>query len=295
MRITEAFNVYRVQMSNDNCSPKTYRNYQSTLNSFLFHVGDVEVEYLGVEHIALWKDKLRENGNKASSINADLGKIRKIFAYLDDQGFKVMPYTRIKFEKKVPTERNWLQPHEMQLMIEGAKNPRDKAILALLTGTACRISEILNLDREDIESALYLPQYGLYEISVCGKGDRRNQEKNREVQFNAAVKGYVDDYLSERTDRFRPLFISAQNSRITVSRVEQIVHKISREVGLDKVVTPHILRHSKISDLLNNQAPMQDVKNFAGHSSVMTTVNIYGHVNPDHKRKMVARYSTPVI
>lgn len=295
MKISEAYTVYKVQMANDNCSAKTYRNYESTLNSFLRHVGDIDIEYLWVEHVALWKEQLRSNGNKPSSINADLGKLRKILGYLDDNGFKVMPYTKVKFEKRVPVERAWLEPHEMQKFLDAAKNPRDKAIAALIIGTACRVSEVLNLDREDFERAKFLPEYNLYEMSVCGKGDRRNQEKNREVQYHPRVKKYVDDYLATRSDRYRPLFISLQNSRITVSRVEQVMHQMSRDAGLEKVVTPHIIRHSKISDFLNNGAEMQDVRQYAGHSSIMTTVNIYGHVNQDHKRRMVAKYSTPVV
>lgn len=294
MRITDAYSVYKIEMANADFSPKTYRNYNSMINSILRHVGDIEIEYLGIEHVALWKERLRLNGNKASAINTDLGRLRMILKYLGENGFKVIDHNKLKFDKQTPVERQWLEPKEMQRLIDTATNPRDKAIVALLTGSACRISEVLNLDREDLESATYVPEYNLYEVSVCGKGDRKHQEKNRDVQFDATVKRYVDDYLDTRTDRFRPLFISQQNSRITVSRVEQIVHDLSRKAGLEKVVTPHILRHSKISDLLNNGAEMQDVRNYAGHASIMTTVNIYGHVNQNHKRKMVAQFSTPV-
>lgn len=281
-------------MHNEDCSEKTFRNYDSMMASFSRSVGDIPIELVSLDHIIIWKRYMQQKGNKPSSINSDLGRFRKMLRYLEDAGLGVMSPSKIKFNKRKPEERTWLEPDEMQALIKHAPNDRDRAIIALLVATGCRISEILNLDRSDIENATYADD-GLYEIWVKGKGDRRNQEKHRVAYFPPSVMAYLETYLEDRTDRFKPLFLSGQNSRITVSRVEQIVHDVTNRAGLDKRVTPHTLRHSRISDLLNNGAPMQDVQNLAGHSSVSTTVNIYGHVNEKHKREVFTKYSTPVL
>src|SRR5690606_18641400 len=85
-------------------------------------------------------------------------------------------------------------------------------------------------------------------------------------------------------DKIPALFISGQYRRITVSRVEQILHVLSAYAGLEKIVTPHVFRHSAITDYISNGAPMGIVSRLAGHASIKTTLDIYTHVTDDTLR-----------
>jgi site-specific recombinase XerD len=183
--------------------------------------------------------------------------------------------------------RTFLEPFEIELLIAAATNPRDKAIIACTFLSGCRISEILNLDRTDFSK--YIDNEGRQAVMVRGKNG-----KYRDVLFNETARMYLENYFETRHDSYRELFISGQNRRITVSRVEQIIHECSRRAGLEKRVTPHILRHSFATDLLNNEASLYEVSKSMGHANISTTANIYAHFDTMNMKKVIAKHQSRI-
>lgn len=280
MVISEAFMLYEQHVIQlQGLKPKTSQNYRTALMSFIRAIGDVPVELITLDSIVLWNMDMQRRGQQDTTIKGNLIKFRSVMNFLHSRGIKVVDTRDIdmpKLRKKKPV---WLDYEEVKDIVEAAKNPRDKAMLSLLFSTGCRISEMLNLNVEDVRES--------NEPMVCGKGD-----KYRPVYIDCHAREYLDAYLLTRKDNFKPLFLSGQRARITVSRVEQIVHECSMRAGIEKRVTPHTFRHSNITDYMKNGAPMAYVQKMAGHANIKTTIDIYSHLQNEDIKSIKRYHST---
>lgn len=289
MKISEAYDLYKLHVIRDRgMKPATEENYKGAVKSLTDLVGDLFVEYLGIDHIFLWKQDMRDRGLQATSINTNLAKIRQILKFMKENEVRVLDYTKITRVKEVQRPHTVVTPQEVRLLMEHTKNVRDKALIAIYYGTGCRLSEILNLDKEAFINAEEVG-VGIYKIWVCGKGD-----KYRPVNFTERTKAYVDDYLETRHDYFKPLFMSNQNNRLGKSAVERMIHDVTRRAGLDKKVTPHVFRHSYTTDMAGNGAPIASISKLLGHKNTSTTLNIYTHIDSVQSENAFANHHTDV-
>ena len=157
------------------------------------------------------------------------------------------------------------------------KSLRDCAILELLFSTGLRVSELASLSRDiDLKRD---------ELSVRGKGD-----KVRVVFLSSRAKDILQRYLLKRVDIDDALFIrlgrnmSKDDSlRLTPRSIERIVKYYAVKAGITKIVTPHIIRHSFATDLLQNGADLRSVQALLGHANIATT-QVYTHVTDKHLR-----------
>lgn len=154
---------------------------------------------------------------------------------------------------------------------------RDRAIMELLFSTGLRVSELCALDR-DID-------LGREEMSVRGKGD-----KVRVVFISDEAKKAVKAYLDKRGDIEEALFIGSgkgfgnkEGGRLTPRSVERIIKRYATKAGITKKVTPHVIRHSFATDLLENGADLRSVQALLGHANI-TTTQVYTHVTDKHLR-----------
>ena len=166
---------------------------------------------------------------------------------------------------------------------------RNRAILETLYSTGLRISELVNLNIEDID-------LDRGEFMVRGKGD-----KPRPVFLSQNAIRAIRQYLDDRQDTFAPLFISHGRSRtddmlskgeklrLTAYTIQEMVRKHGRLAGLNKKVTPHTLRHSFATGLLNEGADIRAVQEMLGHSSIQTT-QIYTHVTNKQLKEIHSRF-----
>lgn len=277
MTLSEAFSHYcRTEITLKGGADKTRRNYTTAQNSLLTAIGDLPVQLLTLEHVHSWIEYMQSLGHQPSTIKSSLTCLRCVFKCLKKQQYRVIDWRDIELPKVPRKKHVVLDYSEVQEMIDAAANPRDKAIVACLFATGCRISELLNLNRGDIING---------EAVVLGKGS-----KLRPVFFDKTALEALQSYLDTRHDNIPALFISGQYRRITVCRVEQILHVLAAEAGIDKNVTPHVFRHSTITDYIQNGAPMGIVQRMAGHSSIKTTMDIYTHVSDDTLRDVAKRY-----
>lgn len=147
---------------------------------------------------------------------------------------------------------------------------RDKAILETLFSTGLRVSELVSLSR--------YTDFGSDQVSVRGKG-----EKVRVVFFSEEAKLAIKNYLKERADTSPALFIShskinkEKDGALTTRSVERIVREYAVWCGINKKLTPHVLRHAFATNLLGNGADLRAVQKMLGHASISTT-QIYTHV-----------------
>lgn len=160
---------------------------------------------------------------------------------------------------------------------------RDKTILETLFSTGVRVSELVSLNRDQIDLERR-------EFSVRGKGD-----KLRVVFLSDAAAHWIERYLRTRKDSFKPLFIrysrdvdmkrGGERMRLTVRSVQRIVENYAKKSGLAIEVTPHTLRHSFATDLLIGGADLRSVQEMLGHESIRTT-QVYTHVTNKHLKEI---------
>jgi len=189
----------------------------------------------------------------------------------------------VKFLSTEETERFLAQPSVSKEM-----GLRDKAILELLFSTGLRVSELVALNRDQINLRSQ-------ELGVVGKGGRA-----RVVFISQRAKKWLERYVVARNDHYKPLFIrysgkragpsaSGELLRLTARSVQRMVEKYRRKAGLAVKVTPHVLRHSFATDLLTQGADLRSVQELLGHKNVATT-QIYTHVTNKRLREIHKKF-----
>jgi integrase/recombinase XerC len=162
---------------------------------------------------------------------------------------------------------------------------RDQAILEMLYSTGMRVSELVGCNREDVDCTAEL-------VRVRGKGN-----KERLIPFGRAAREAIEQYLPEREilgiariqrgqpAEARALFLNGQGSRLSARSVERIIQMYGLRAGIGVTVTPHALRHSFATHLLEMGADLRTVQELLGHVSLSTTQK-YTHINIDHLAKV---------
>jgi site-specific recombinase XerD len=246
---------------------------------------------------------------KKNTQNYHLIALRVFLKYLARRSVPSLPPEKIELAKTAGRDLDLITDVELKRLIEmpnqdkiiakteaekknlELKVLRDKAMLELLFSTGLRVSELCSLDRDTINLARD-------EFSIRGKG-----EKVRLVFLSDKAKQAIRDYLAKKKDLSDALFtnLSLINSssssrekrnnsdRLTPRSVERIIKKYAIKAGITKKVTPHTLRHSFATDLLQNGADIRSVQMMLGHSSVSTT-QIYTHVTDKHLRDIHKKF-----
>ncbi|MCJ7515051.1 MAG: tyrosine-type recombinase/integrase [Dehalococcoidia bacterium] len=195
---------------------------------------------------------------------------------------------KIELPKPVSRSVSFLNSEQVERLLNSPKisdkvGLRDKAILETLFSTGLRVSELVRLNRDQIN-------LDRKEFGVRGKGD-----KLRVVFLSDTAAQWLERYLQTRKDNFKPLFIrysgavdntkDGEKMRLTVRSVEEIVDKYAKRCGLPIEVTPHTLRHSFATDLLIGGADLRSVQEMLGHESIRTT-QVYTHVTNRHLKEV---------
>lgn len=249
-----------------------------------------------VRKYRLYVNRLRDNQGrelKKSTENYHMLALRAFLRYLAWRGIISLSPEKVPVAKSGDREISFLQNAEVEQIIAQTDTSklsglRDKAILELLFSTGLRVSELCQLDADDIN-------FERGEISVMGKG-----KKIRVVFISASALNALDQYLKNRGFRRsapgtlakeidEPLFLSKRDERLTVRSIERIVAKYATKAGITKKVSPHTLRHSFATDLLIAGADIRSVQSMLGHSSI-TTTQVYTHVTDQHLREIHQKF-----
>ena len=213
------------------------------------------------------------------SIRRHISSIRGFYKFLVLEGrIKANPFSEVplpKKEKKLPRYLSYEDLLEIfhGLEINSPYDLRDRLILELLYATGIRVSELVSLKKNDID-------FNNQSIRIFGKG-----RKERVVYYNDVVANLLRDYLKIYNEMNKNnldyLFLNHQGGCLTTAGISYIINQVIKKISFKKHVTPHMLRHSFATHLLNNGCDLLTVKELLGHSSISTT-GVYTHVTLDH-------------
>lgn len=224
----------------------------------------------------------------ASGLNRKIACLKGYFSYLESEKIlPINPMTRVKSAKESRLLPKVLSPEEMDVLletveeqIESTKNPqlalRNRAIFELFYATGIRLSELVGLDVSDFD-------FRRRTLRVIGKG-----RKERVVFFNETAATALSEYLhvTPRKETSTPMFLNRYGARISQRGVEKMFTKILKLSGLEKHASPHTLRHSFATHLLEGGSDLVTIKELLGHESLQTT-QVYTNIS---RRRMQEMY-----
>lgn len=222
---------------------------------------------------------LREHGHSPRTRARKLSAIRSFVRYLrltEELSHDPTEAIRAPFQRKtLPKALSEPQTSALLDQVPNTKNQkRDHAVLELMYAAGLRASEVVGLDLANIDL-----QEGL--VRVLGKGS-----KERTVPINQAARNALSAYIAERVAGESALFTNDRGRRLSQRSVGYIVKRWALAAGLDPSVSPHTLRHSFATHLLDNGADLKTVQQLLGHESLATT-QIYTHVSVERLRDTV--------
>ncbi|HEY97355.1 MAG TPA: tyrosine recombinase XerC [Dehalococcoidia bacterium] len=269
-----------------NASPHTVRNYTRALMEFFDHLrerGIASLKDVNKQTLRDYISGLIERGLAKSSIACRLSAIRSFYRYLmREEMIAVSPVATTvspRLDRRLPS---FLTIEEVKRLIESPDQAtpqglRDRALMEMLYASGLRVSELVNLDVEQVN-------LHTNEIRVWGKGS-----KERVVLIGDPAHRALTDYL----ERGRPellgkkrsdaLFVNRYGKRLLARRVQKIIDRYARNIG--KKVHPHMLRHTFATHLLDGGADLKVVQELLGHVDLSST-QIYTHVTQSRARKI---------
>jgi site-specific recombinase XerD len=279
-------------------SAKTAENYTLYLERFVEFTNDIVVGKITSEIVRkyrLWLNRYKnEQEDELATITQSyhLIALRGFLGYLSRRDIESLSPEKIELPKVSRKQVTFLHYDEVARMLDiipldDEVGLRDRAVVELLFSSGLRVSELVNLNRDHINTKRR-------EFMVRGKG-----QKDRPIFIGEAAAIRVEDYLATRIDNLPPLFLSysrnntVSNSgdyrRLTARSIQRLITKYAQLAGITKHVSPHTMRHSFATDLLMNGADIRSVQSMLGHSSISTT-QVYTHVTDEHLREVYEKF-----
>lgn len=281
-----------------NCSKLTIRDYKHYLDVFmdwyLVNLKDKPLDSLSLSDIRKYRVFLADRtDNKGAGLakvtqNYYIISLRSFLRYLIKNDIKTLEPSKIDLPKTESRSVKFLERNMVERLLTAPDTTteegiRDRAIMELLFSTGLRVSELVSLNHEQLN-------LDRREFGIIGKGRR-----SRIVFISESAANWIQKYLNERKDKYKPLFIRYSGSineedggekmRLTARSVERIVKKYVRSTRLPVDATVHTLRHSFATDLLTNGADIRSVQEMLGHKNIATT-QIYTHITNKQLREV---------
>ena len=283
-----------------NQSRRTIRNYSHYLRRFAEFSGDIDLANIDLELVQQYRLHLNryedERGRTLSrkTQNYHVIALRAFLKFLIKRDYNVLSPEKIDLAKIPERTVDFLERDELERLFAAASENtktglRDRAILEMLYSTGLRVSELASLNRTQVD-------LGRREFMVRGKGS-----KPRIVFLSDRATEALVRYLHSRKDNFNPYFLSigrsskktditlGEKKRLTTVSIQNIARKSALIAGIMKKVTPHILRHSMATSMLQEGADIRSVQEILGHASI-TTTQIYTHVTNKRLREVHDKY-----
>ncbi|MBI4637003.1 MAG: tyrosine recombinase XerC [Candidatus Rokubacteria bacterium] len=261
-----------------NASPHTLRSYRSDLAEFQRFLGPAgvgSVREVDARIVRAFLAGLHTRGLDPASVARKLAALRSWFRFLVRRRLVPRNVARDVRGPRLPQKLPGFLPiDEVRVLMEGpaaadAQRARDTAILELLYASGLRVSELAGLDVDDADRAERT-------VRVLGKGG-----KERIVPFGTKAADALERYLGTRPAARGPLFTNRRGGRLTGRSIRTIVRRRARGAGLVRRVSPHTLRHTFATHLLDAGADLRAIQELLGHSRLSTTQR-YTHVGSDH-------------
>jgi site-specific recombinase XerD len=279
-----------------NLSQKTVRMYSYYINFFKswvektqkksaeeIMVGDLDEELIRTYRLHLSREYFNPYKGELDrkTQNYFLVALRSMLRFLIRKGHAVLSPEQVELGKNSDRHIKFLSPEEVEKLLQSPnvkklRELRDRAILELLFSTGLRVSELVGLNKDQVNLVER-------EFSVIGKG-----RKARVVFLSENAVEWIQKYLVARDDPYKPLFVrysgpkssdtlSDEKARLSVRSIERMIDKYRKQAGITFRIGPHVLRHSFATDLLQHGADLRSVQEMLGHKNIATT-QIYTHV-----------------
>ncbi len=282
---------YLQSLERDNASPYTVKNYGTDIAQFLDYCVDQRIttlDGLTRDLVRTYMAELSEDGYVRASVARRVFELRAFGDFLvERRGWENNLFRRI-YAPRIPERLpRYLTVEEVELLlgapdVSDAKGLRDRAILEVLYATGVRVSELTALDLSDVN-------FHTGELRVVGKG---NKERIVLVGRPAltALRAYIDKGRPEQLSDSgaNALFLNRFGGRLSSRSVDTIVRQSGIAAGIDETVTPHLLRHTFATHMLEGGADLRVVQELLGHENIATT-QIYASVTQRRAREVYLR------
>ena len=265
-----------------NAAANTIKNYKVDLDSFSLFLAGKDVA--GVDHLALRRflAEMRAKSYAKRTIARKLASLRSFFKFLYREGYiKSNPVTAIsspRLDKKLPKFLDVGKVTQLILKPDTGTSAglRDRAILETLYSTGIRVSELVGLDSDDIDFISGV-------IKVLGKGSKERMAPIGDEAL-AAIRRYNSDKDNKEKNK-DAVFLNSRGGRLTDRSVRRILDKYIHACAIEEKISPHSLRHSFATHLLDRGADLRSVQELLGHMNLSTT-QIYTHVTMDRLKSV---------
>lgn len=264
----------------------------NTINSYILDLEDFFKTFNGSIESCTKKDILAYissiNGLEVSTVNRHISSLKSFFNYLVDESIiKVSPMEEVSSLKKTKKLPKYLSISEVNKLLNIPLNSefdyRNKAMLELMYATGLRVSELVSIEYSNIDFENSI-------IRINGKGKKERIIPLGEVA-SYYLKFYLSDYRSKLLKRntYNQVFLNNHGKPITRQGFNYILENIRELTGITKEITPHVLRHSFATHLLEGGADIRSIQEMLGHENISTT-NIYTEVVNDVLRSNYEMY-----
>lgn len=264
----------------DGMSKSTLYNYKLQLLKFAEYIHK-PVASITVMDIRMYLATVSRANIRKTTLNNKISILKTFFRWLESEEMIIKnPMKKIKNIKVDKHLRKALTQDELELLRDSCKTTRQRAILEFLFSTGCRLSEMVNVNIEDIK-------WDKSELNVIGKGN-----KERTVYLSSKAKLYLKKYLKERESIVNPaLFITSKypHTRLGNRSVEREINKIGYQAGFTKSIYPHLVRHTTATLALSSGMSITSIQHLLGHEDINTTL-IYSQIDNTSVKEEYKKY-----
>lgn len=262
-----------------NYSIDTINSYRKDLEEYLLYLKDNSKNIFHIKYndIKNYLEFLDNKSNNNSTVSRKISSLRSFYKYLVNDGKTLNnPFLSVKLpkkEKKLPRFFNYNELEEMFLIpdLSTPLGQRDRLILEMLYATGVRVSELVNIKVSDIKGR---------EIKILGKGNKERYVSFGEYAEDALNNYLIDGYKRLNKNNIEYLFLNKNFTKLTDRGVRFLLDKIIEETSINKNISPHMIRHSFATHLLNEGCDLLSVQQLLGHESLSAT-SIYTHITTD--------------
>ena len=258
-------------------SIKTTNRYNYIIKRMLKEI-KVPIRKITIYHLRSYLMNMYKRGVKDSTIEGQRSIFSSFFGWLKKEGLiENNPCANINTIKCAKVMRKPFSEIDIEHLKENCKCTRDKAIISFLLSTGCRIGEVCNLNKEDID-------FDNLECKVKGKGN-----KERIVYINSITAMLLKRYFNERKDNSEALFTGQRLNRMTPSGIRVMLRTTAKKANVSNV-HPHRFRRTLATNLINHGMSIQEVANILGHDKIDTTMQ-YVYIENENVKNSYRKYA----
>ena len=270
-----------------NYSDYTISSYLNDIYEYMNYISSEGIDYKTIEYsdIRFYLMYLKENKqDNNSSIDRKLSSLRGFYKYLANEGVVSSNVFSLvngpKKSKKLPRYFEYNELEEMFNVFDLSTplGQRDSLLLEMLYATGCRVGELVSIKVDDID-------FGRRNILITGKGNKERYLTYGEYCEDILNKYLSDVYLFLNKEKSKYLFLNNNGGVLTERGVRFILDRIIKQTGINKKISPHMIRHSFATHLLNEGCDLLTVQKLLGHESIKAT-QIYTHVTTDRLKEV---------